>query len=75
MDVQVAVVPRVIDKALILELGHEKTDPASSGANHFCQSFLVDPRNLLRPSVLPVVRQRQQQTSQTLLAVVEEMVH
>lgn len=75
MDVQAAIVLRAIDKALILELGHEKTDPASGGADHFCQSFLIDPRNLLRPSVLPVVRERQQQTSQTLLAVVEEMVH
>lgn len=60
MNAQASVVPRIIDKALILELGHEEADPASGGANHFCQGFLIDPRNLLRPSALPVVRQRQQ---------------
>jgi hypothetical protein len=41
----------------------------------FCQRLLIDSRNLLRPSVLAIVRQGAEQPSQTLLAGVQEMIY
>jgi hypothetical protein len=41
MDLQ-SVVVVVVDKSQFLELVHEKTDPAPSGTDHLCKSFLID---------------------------------
>lgn len=75
MDLQ-SVIVVVVDKSQFLKLVHEKTDPAASGTDHLCESFLIDFwDNGLSFAALSIVGQQQEQTSQTLFAVIEEVVH
>ena len=74
MDHQLAAVS-VIDKAKILELTHEMTDPRPGCSDHLRQVFLIDPGNYsFGPALLAKMGQQQENPSQTLLAGVEKLV-
>jgi hypothetical protein len=65
----------VIDKAQLLELIHEMTDPRPGGTDHLSQVFLID-SGMYRfgPAFLPKMSQQQENPSQTLLAGVEKLI-
>jgi hypothetical protein len=65
----------VIDKAQLLELIHEMTDPRPSRADHLRQVFLIDSGMYSFSSTfLPKMSQQQENPSQTLLAGVEKLI-
>jgi len=74
VDGQVAAV-FVIDKAMFPEPIHEMTDPRPGCADHLRQGFLIDSgEHSFGPAVLANMGQQQENPSQTLLAVVEQLV-
>ena len=65
----------VINKAQLLELIHEMTDPRPSCADHLRQVFLINPGMYgFGSAFLPKMSQQQENPSQALLAGVEKLI-